>query len=359
MQLKKWLSLIGVVAVVIGLAGCSKNMDVKVETVSFSQAPVTLTLEGSVSSLTVVNVIPKLSGKIVTTPLVKGQEVQAGEVVAKVDDSIYRRQVQTARYATSAVAAPVTPKVDPAEQAKLANWYNLGAISRVEYDRLMRQAAVAAVPVTAGTGTAALSSSVEAAQAMLANAVIVSPIAGRITAVADNPSLAIAGKVLATIQQISPLGVSVTVPENYIKTLGDAWHKGGLHIDIMNPSGKTEPGRLTYLTTVKDPSTGTFVAKITFTNADKSFSPGELCYVRLSTERQAPQLTVSKKAVQTKDSGDFVYIVNDKGIVDTRAVLTGDTVAGRVVILDGLQAGERVVSDPPASLQIGMKVKTR
>lgn len=345
MQLKKWLSLIGVVAVVIGLAGCSKNMDVKVETVSFSQAPVTLTLEGSVSSLTVVNVIPKLSGKIVTTPLVKGQEVQAGEVVAKVDDSIYRRQVQTARYATSAVAAPVTPKVDPAEQAKLANWYNLGAISRVEYDRLMRQAA--------------LSSSVEAAQAMLANAVIVSPIAGRITAVADNPSLAIAGKVLATIQQISPLVVSVTVPENYIKTLGDAWHKGGLHIDIMNPSGKTEPGRLTYLTTVKDPSTGTFVAKITFTNADKSFSPGELCYVRLSTERQAPQLTVSKKAVQTKDSGDFVYIVNDKGIVDTRAVLTGDTVAGRVVILDGLQAGERVVSDPPASLQIGMKVKTR
>jgi multidrug efflux pump subunit AcrA (membrane-fusion protein) len=61
--------------------------------------------------------------------------------------------------------------------------------------------------------------------------------------------------------------------------------------------------------------------------------------------------------VKTKDSGDFVYIVNDDGLADARAVLTGDEEGGQVVILNGLKEGDRVVMDPPDSLEIGMKVK--
>ena len=63
-----------------------------------------------------------------------------------------------------------------------------------------------------------------------------------------------------------------------------------------------------------------------------------------------------KTAIRTKDSGDFVYIVKDDGLVDAKAVLTGDEENGRVIILDGLREGDRIVADPPDSLEIGMKI---
>ena len=81
-------------------------------------------------------------------------------------------------------------------------------------------------------------------------------------------------------------------------------------------------------------------------------------HVRISTPQEVSQITIPKTAVRTKDSGDFVYIVNDSGLADVRSILTGDEEAGRVVVLDGLKDGERVVADPPQSLEIGMKVTT-
>ena len=65
-----------------------------------------------------------------------------------------------------------------------------------------------------------------------------------------------------------------------------------------------------------------------------------------------------KTAIRTKDSGDFVYIVNSEGVADAKSVLTGDEEDGRVVILEGLNEGDKVVIDPPDKLEIGMKVNT-
>lgn len=57
---------------------------------------------------------------------------------------------------------------------------------------------------------------------MLGNTTIYSPIDGRVTAVSDNPSVAVAGNVLATIQQMSPLVATFAIPEMYIDALQDA-----------------------------------------------------------------------------------------------------------------------------------------
>ena len=80
--------------------------------------------------------------------------------------------------------------------------------------------------------------------------------------------------------------------------------------------------------------------------------------MRVSTPQEVSQITVPKTAIRTKDSGDFVYIVNDSDLADARSVLTGDEEEGRIVVLDGLQEGDKVVVDPPESLEIGMKVKS-
>lgn len=377
-RIKKWAvaALAAVFAAAI-LSGCGNSVTTKTESVTKSDHPVALTLDANITALHMTNVVPKLSGKLVSTPLTVGQEVKAGEVVVQVDSTPYQQSVSDAEAqlvaaSSAAAAAPVyqAPAAssggDSGQRAKLDVWYNEGAISKVEYNQMMARTAPPvqsapvqeAAPAVDSGRIAQLQQAVQSAREMLSNATIYSPIDGRVTSVADNPSVAVAGNVLATIQQMTPLVATFAVPEDYIEALQTAKSNGTIKVSIIAPSGESETGELTYLSEVKDPATGSYMAKITFNNDKNLFVPGEFYHVRLSTPQEVSQITVPKTAVKTKDSGDFVYIVNDKGLADARSVLTGDEEAGRVVILNGLSEGEKVVIDPPDSLEIGMKVNT-
>ena len=376
MTLRKWAALACVtVAVVAMLSGCGSGVSTKVETVTKSNHPVALTIDANITALHMTNIVPKLSGKLVSNPLVKGQDVKAGEVVVQVDSTPYQQSVQAAEaelvQATTAAAPQVQTYTAPAadtnsgERAKLDVWYKMGAISKVEYNNMMAKAAppqqtytVQSAPTVDSARIAQLQQAVQSARDMLGNATIYSPLDGKVTAVSDNPSVAVAGNVLATIQQMSPLVATFAIPEMYIEALNAAKQAGTLKVSVMAPSGESQTGELTYLATTKDPSTGSYMAKITFNNDKNLFVPGEFYHVRISTPQEVSQVTVPKTAIRTKDSGDFVYIVNSEGVADAKSVLTGDEEDGRVVILEGLNEGDKVVIDPPDKLEIGMKVST-
>lgn len=391
MKLKKWAVLACTAALAVSvLSGCGNSVSTKTETVSKSDHPVALTLDANITALHMTNIVPKLSGKLVSTPLAVGQEVKAGDVVVQVDSAPYQQSVSQAESQLVAASSAATPTYktvtvpaassggggggdNSGHRAELKAWYNMGALSKVEYNQMMSDAGgssgssqgettqtvqVQEAPAVDHEKIAQLQQAVQAARDMLGNTTIYSPIDGRVTAVSDNPSVAVAGNVLATIQQMSPLVATFAIPEMYIDALQDAKKDGSLQVSIIAASGETETGELTYLATTKDPSTGSYMAKVTFNNAKNLFVPGEFYHVRIATPKEVSQITVPKTAVRTKDSGDFVYIVNDSGLADARSVLTGDEEDGRVVILDGLDEGDVVVADPPDSLEIGMKVKS-
>ena len=394
MKLKKWAVLACTAALAVSvLSGCGNSVSTKTETVSKSDHPVALTLDANITALHMTNIVPKLSGKLVSTPLAVGQEVKAGEVVVQVDSAPYQQSVNQAEAELVAASSASTPTYktvtvpaassgggggggggdNSGHRAELKAWYNMGALSKVEYNQMMADSGsssgssqgettqtvqVQEAPAVDHEKIAQLQQAVQAARDMMGNTTIYSPLDGRVTAVADNPSVAVAGNVLATIQQMTPLVATFAVPEDYIDALQTAKSNGTIKVSIIAPSGESETGELTYLSEVKNPATGSYMAKITFNNDKNMFVPGEFYHVRLSTPQEVSQITVPKTAVKTKDSGDFVYIVNDKGLADARSVLTGDEEAGRVVILNGLSEGEKVVIDPPDSLEIGMKVNT-
>lgn len=396
MKLKKWAVLACTAALAVSvLSGCGNSVSTKTETVSKSDHPVALTLDAHITALHMTNIVPKLSGKLVSTPLAVGQEVKAGDVVVQVDSAPYQQSVSQAESQLVAASSAATPTYktvtvpaassggggggdNSGHRAELKAWYNMGALSKVEYNQMMADAGgssgssqgettqtvqVQEAPAVDHEKIAQLQQAVQAARDMLGNTTIYSPIDGRVTAVSDNPSVAVAGNVLATIQQMSPLVATFAIPEMYIDALQDAKKDGSLQVSIIAASGETETGELTYLATTKDPSTGSYMAKVTFNNAKNLFVPGEFYHVRIATPKEVSQITVPKTAVRTKDSGDFVYIVNDSGLAEARSVLTGDEEDGRVVILDEgdvviLDEGDVVVANPPDSLEIGMKVKS-
>jgi RND family efflux transporter MFP subunit len=377
-KVKKWTVLVVTALVAVSaLSGCGNGVKTKVETVTKSDHPVALTLDANVTALHMTNIVPKLSGKLISVPLTVGQDVKAGQILVQVDQIPYQQSVASAESALVTASMGTNPSRDMSgdadsgdRRAKLDVWYRMGAISKVEYNQMMskeNEAAAGTAATAAGSSAAPaidreriaqLQASIQAARDMLGNTTIYSPIDGRITAVSDNPSVAVAGMVLATVQQMTPLVATFAIPETYIQALNMAKQNGSISVAVLAPSGESQAGELTYLATGKDPATGSYMAKITFNNDKNLFVPGEFYHVRISTPQEVSQITIPKTAVRTKDSGDFVYIVNDSGLADVRSILTGDEEAGRVVVLDGLKDGDRVVEDPPQSLEIGMKVTT-
>ena len=288
-RIKKWAvaACVAIFATAV-LSGCGNSVTTKTESVTKSDHPVALTLDANITALHMTNVVPKLSGKLVSTPLTVGQEVKAGEVVVQVDSAPYQQSVSDAEAqlvaaSSAAAAAPVyqAPAAsgggDSAQRAKLDVWYNEGAISKVEYNQMMARTAPPvqsapvqeAAPAVDSGRIAQLQQAVQSAREMLSNATIYSPIDGRVTSVADNPSVAVAGNVLATIQQMTPLVATFAVPEDYIDALQTAKSNGTIKVSIIAPSGESETGELTYLSEVKDPATGSYMAKITFNNEDR------------------------------------------------------------------------------------------
>lgn len=213
-----------------------------------------LTLDANITALHMTNIVPKLSGKLVSTPLAVGQEVKAGDVVVQVDSAPYQQSVSQAESQLVAASSAATPTYktvtvpaassggggggdNSGHRAELKAWYNMGALSKVEYNQMMADAGgssgssqgetiqtvqVQEAPAVDHEKIAQLQQAVQAARDMLGNTTIYSPIDGRVTAVSDNPSVAVAGNVLATIQQMSPLVATFAIPEMYIDALQDA-----------------------------------------------------------------------------------------------------------------------------------------
>lgn len=362
MNVKKWAVVaLTAVAMVTFLSGCGNSVSTKVETVTKSEHPVALTLDANITALHMTTIVPKISGKLISAPLTKGQDVKAGEVIVQVDTTPYQQSVSQAEaelIAASSVATyqPAAPAQNTSERQQLIIQYgDQGYFSKAEIARNMPTQRVQTSSVDQGK-LAQLQQAVRSARDMISNGTIYAPIDGKITAVAENPSVAVAGNAIATIQQMTPLVATFAIPEMYISALQSAKQSKTLQVSIIAASGETETGELTYLATEKDASTGAYTAKVTFNNLKNLFVPGEFYHVRIFTPQEVSQITVPKTAIRTKDSGDFIYIVNDSGLADARSVLTGDEENGRIVILDGLREGDKVVVDPPENLEIGMKV---
>ena len=110
-----------------------------------------LTLDANITALHMTNIVPKLSGKLVSTPLAVGQEVKAGEVVVQVDSAPYQQSVNQAEAELVAASSASTPTYktvtvpaasggggdNSGHRAELKAWYNMVAVAKVEYNQMM------------------------------------------------------------------------------------------------------------------------------------------------------------------------------------------------------------------------------
>jgi multidrug efflux system membrane fusion protein len=115
-------------------------------------------------------------------------------------------------------------------------------------------------------------------------------------------------------------------------------------------------GTLASLDNQIDTSTGTLRLKATFANDDGRLFPNQFVNVRLAVRTIAQAVVLPDASIQYGAQGNYVYVVKDAK-VSIRPVKTGAAEGDRLVILEGLTAGEQVVLEGFERLREGATVR--
>jgi len=197
---------------------------------------------------------------------------------------------------------------------------------------------------------------------------ITAPIDGRVGAVQVTPGNLVnaaannSGTGLLTITQMKPLRVSFALPESELPTLQGALAAAKpVPVTARVPNAKSPPaeGKLNFVDSSVDITSGTITAKAAFANDDLSLWPGQYVDVEIIPETLAGVTVIPTVAVQTGQKGPYAFVVKPDATVDLRQIKVALSDGDRTAVTEGIAPGERVVIDGQMRLKQGTQVRER
>src|SRR6185437_5600284 len=318
-----------------------------------ADVPVYLDAVGTVRALNMVTVRPQVDGKLLAVTFDEGQDVKKGDVLARIDPTLYQAQLDQA----------VAKKAQ--DQALLSNAKNdlvryetlaaTNAINRQQADTQRALVAQYTAQVQADQGA------IENAQATLGYTTIVAPIDGRTgIRMVDEGNIVHASSSpgIVVITQIKPISATFSLPQQSLEQVNSAFAKGPLAVDALRSDDNAviDHGQLTVVDNQVDQSTGTVKLKAEFPNADVQLWPGQFVNVRLLIDTLKHVVVIPTSAVQRGPNGTFVYVAGDDNKAKLRTVTVAKQDETTSVIANGVTPPERVITTGFGSLTDGARI---
>lgn len=163
------------------------------------------------------------------------------------------------------------------------------------------------------------------------------------------------GDPITTLDDISVLKLDMSMPAVYLGRI-----QSGMPISAQAGAlkNKTFQGVIRSIDTRVDPVTRSIVVRAHVPNPDLTLRPGMLMAVYMSTV-ETPKLLLPEEALVQEGFRKFVYMIDPQvtpAKVVKREIMTGDRLAGNVVVKSGLQAGDQVVTHGTMHLKDGSEV---
>jgi RND family efflux transporter MFP subunit len=370
MTKRKWLfgvaalALIGVVLLVRGLwtsdsvAARSQApahvVPVEVATVERKPMPVRLQSLGNVTPIASVAIKARVDTTIIAVHFRDGAEVKKGDLLFTLDGRAIEAQIAQ----TEGAIARDKAQLDGAlrDVARYTDLVAKSATPVVNLDNAKTQADVFRAAIKADTGL------LDNLKVQLGYCTVTAPIDGRISAAAvkvGNFVRQADTAPMATINQMAPVYVSFTVPQNVLPEIRQALAAKTATIDAIIPGDKKRAsGQVTMIENTVDPATGMVTIRATMPNKDELLWPGTLVTTELTLRVEPQAVVVPSTAVQVSQTGNFVFVVNDD-VAKVQPVKVERTVGGQSVVSSGLNGGETVVTDGQLQLSSGTRVNTR
>lgn len=157
---------------------------------------------------------------------------------------------------------------------------------------------------------------------------------------------------ILTLIDPSHLIVKVSVSDNILSSIKK---DTPVNIAIAALADITIKGRVHRIYPTIDPDTRQGMIEIKLIDADPRIKPGQLCRVKLQSEKRQ-RLLIPVTALRHDASGSFVYHVDNENKTRIQAVITGYQYNDKIMIVDGLKAGQQVITKGFLGLRKGKKV---
>jgi membrane fusion protein, multidrug efflux system len=331
-----------------------RDMEVPVEVAKATQRnmPVQVSAIGNVQAYSTVTVKSLVDGEIQKAYFQEGQDVKKGDRLFGIDP----RPFQAALHQAEANLARDQAQAEYArtEAKRYTQLQKEGIVSQIQYEQFTSNSQALDAAVRSDQAA------VENTKIKLSYCSIDSPINGRTGSLLVHPGNLVKTNdtSLVVINQVTPIYVDFSIPERYLAQVKQHRAQGRLQVQAFPVGDKSDSsvGTLSFINNTVDSNTGTIELKGMFANRDRRLWPGQFVSVVLDLTVNRSATVVPSQAVQTGQSGQYVYVVKPDHTADYRPVTVGATLSGFTIVDKGLNPGETVVTNGQLRLFPGARV---
>ncbi len=350
-------ALVSAVALATLLSGCKKEEAApaaqapQVGVVTLQAQPYTLVsdLPGRTIAYRVAEVRPQVNGIILKRLFKEGSEVKEGQQLYQIDPSVYEATLASAQanlQSTKSLSDRYKQLVS--EQA----------VSRQEYDDAQAKRLQA-------------EATLKSAQIDLRYTKVLAPISGRVGRSAVTEGALVSNgqsTAMATIQQLDPIYVDVTqssaellklrreLESGALKKVGD--NAAEVSLKLEDGSTYAQKGRLEFSEVSVDETTGSVTLRAVFPNPEHNLLPGMFVHARLNNGVNETAILAPQQGVTRDLKGQATaLVVNKDNKVELRQLKASRTVGSDWLIEEGLNAGDRLITEGLQYVKPGVEVK--
>ncbi len=350
----------------VAWSGCGKRAQapppppiVQVEEITTTNVPVGVELIGQLDSPQNVEVRARVEAFVDKFLFTEGAEVKEGDPLFKLDDKPFQQRLAAAKGSLAEAKAALN-KYEK-DVARLTPLAAKKAVPQQDLDNALASVDVGKANVVSAEAR------VQYAELELSYCDVRAPLTGLIGA--KQVSMGdLVGKgqptLLATISTLNPIWFYCNISEvSFLKAETEIRRTGfkleDLPVSLLLADGSTHPekGKIVFLDRAVDVKTGTLRARVQFPNPAQVLRPGMFARIRIEAGLRPDSLLVPERAVAELQGKNFVWVVGSDKKATQRPVQIGQQFGDRLLILEGLKPGERIVVEGLQKVREGAPVQ--
>jgi membrane fusion protein (multidrug efflux system) len=353
---------------VLTAAGCKKAVPaalpppvVQVMDLTATNVPLHAEFIGQLDSPQNVEIRARVEAFVQQIPFAEGTEVKQGELLFKLDDGPYQQRLNAANgMLAEANAALAKYQADVARLTPLAT---NRAIPKQDLDNALASVDVGRASVTSAWAR------VESAKLDLTYCTVTAPMNGMIGA--KQVSIGeLVGKgqptLMATMSTLNPIWFYCNISEvqylryqTEIRLTGKTAEDLPVTLLLSTSSEHPDKGRIVFMDRAVDAKTGTLRVRASFTNSESLLRPGMFARIRVDIGVRTNSILVPERAVTELQGKNFAWVIGADNMATQRAVKVGETIGENLLILKGLEAGDRIITEGLQKVREGKPVEPK
>ena len=324
--------------------------------------PVTNDLPGRIAPVRISEVRARVTGIIQQRVFEQGSLVKAGDVLYRIDPSLFKVRVASARASLQKAQATEVNASQQLERQRVLR--DRKASSDVDYEN------AAVVDAQAKADVAFAQAALDEAEINLGFTEVKAPISGIIGGALITEGALVnadSGDPLAAIQQIDPVYADFTQPAGDLlairRAIADGTlapppeNKAGVQLIFDDGSIHEKPGSLLFSSATVDSTTGQVTLRAEFPNPNRDLLPGLYVRIRIEQAIRKNALSIPQRAVMRDATGaPMVYVVGAGNKAEAKPLTLGPAMSGEWIVEKGLVAGDKVIVEGSQKLMPGADV---